>query len=70
MPQPVLLKNLKLNGIMKTYRTSLVVQMVKCPPTMWETWVQSLGWEDHLEKGNGNPLQYSCQENPMDGGTW
>ena len=21
-------------------------------------------------KGNGNPLQYSCLENPMDGGTW
>ena len=20
--------------------------------------------------GNGNPLQYSCMENPMDGGTW
>jgi len=20
--------------------------------------------------GNGNPLQYSCQENPMDGGDW
>ena len=23
---------------------------VKCLPTMWETWVQSLGWEDPLEK--------------------
>ena len=22
------------------------------------------------EEGNDNPLQYSCQENPMDGGTW
>ena len=21
-------------------------------------------------EGNGNPLQYSCQENPMDRGTW
>ena len=21
-------------------------------------------------EGNGNPLQYSCLENPMDGGTW
>ena len=29
---------------------SLVAQMVKCLPTMWETWVQSLGWEDPLEK--------------------
>ena len=23
-----------------------------------------------LGEGNGNPLQYSCLENPMDGGTW
>ena len=68
---------------------------------MWETWVQSLGREDPLEKGTathssilawkipwarkgldmteqlslpregyGNPLQYSCLENPMDGGAW
>ena len=26
---------------------------------MQETWVQSLGWEDPLEKGKANPLQYS-----------
>ena len=31
--------------------TSLVVQLVKNPPAMRETWVQSLGWEDPLEKG-------------------
>ena len=30
--------------------TSLVVQTVKHPPTMQETWVQSLGREDPLEK--------------------
>ena len=30
--------------------TSLVAQMVKHLPTMWETWVQSLGQEDLLEK--------------------
>ena len=24
--------------------------MVKCLPTMWETWVRSLDWEDPLEK--------------------
>ena len=34
-----------------TSADSLVVQMVKKPPVMWETWVQSLGWEDPLEKG-------------------
>ena len=31
--------------------TSLVAQMVKNLPTMQETWVHSLGWEDPLEKG-------------------
>ena len=30
--------------------TSLVAQTVKRLPTMWETWVQSLGWKDLLEK--------------------
>ena len=25
--------------------------MVKNPPAIQETWVQSLGWEEHLEKG-------------------
>ena len=30
---------------------SLVAQLVKNPPAMWETRVQSLGWEDPLEKG-------------------
>ena len=29
---------------------SLVAQLVKNPPAMPETWVQSLGWEDPLEK--------------------
>ena len=30
---------------------SLVAQMVKNLPAMWETWVQSLGLEDPLQKG-------------------
>ena len=30
---------------------SLVSQLVKNPPAMWETWVQSLGWESALERG-------------------
>ena len=29
-----------------------------------------LGWEDPLEKEKGNPLQYSCLKNPMDGEVW
>ena len=32
-------------------RASLVTQMVKNPPARWETWVQSLGWNDPQEEG-------------------
>ena len=32
------------------FRTSLVAQVKKRLSTMWETWVQSLDWEDSLEK--------------------
>ena len=32
-------------------RDSLVAQAVKNLPSMQETWIQSLGWEDPLEKG-------------------
>ena len=49
---------------------SLVAQRLKWLPAMWETWVQSLGREDSPGEGNGNPLQYSCLGNPMDGGAW
>ena len=49
---------------------SLVAQRFKHLPGTWETWVQSLGREDPLEKENGNPLQYSCLENPMEGKAW
>ena len=35
-------------------RASLVAQLVKNPPAMRETWVQSLGWDDPLEKGNSH----------------
>ena len=32
-------------------RVSLVAQLIKNPPAMWETWVQSLDLEDPLEEG-------------------
>ena len=48
----------------------LVAQMVKNLPAMWETWVQSLGWEGSPGEGNGNPLQHPCLENSMDRETW
>ena len=46
---------------------SLVVQLVKNSSVIRETWVQSLGWEDTLEKGKGtHSSQYSGLENSMD----
>ena len=48
-----------------------LTQTVKKSPTMQETWVRSLGWEDSLEEGMTTHfyyclenLQYSCLENP------
>ena len=49
---------------------SLVAQRLKHLPAMQESWVRSLSWEDPLAEGNGNPLQYSCLENPMGRGAW
>ena len=42
-----------------------MAQTIKNLPAMQETQVQSLGWEDSTRDRNGNPLQYSCLENPM-----
>ena len=33
-----------------------------------QSWIPGSG--RFPEEGNGNPLQYSCLENPMDGGAW
>ena len=41
----------------------------ECLP-MQETRVQSLGWEKSPGEGNGNALQYSCLDNPIDRGAW
>ena len=40
-----------LSILLTTYWDSLVAQLVKNLPAMQETWVQSLGWENPLEKG-------------------
>ena len=48
-----------------------MAQTVNNLPAMQETQVPSLGREDRSPgEGNGNPLQYSCLENPMDRGAW
>ena len=43
-----------------------MAQLVRNPPAMWETWVQSLGWEDPLDEGKDYPLRFSGLENSMD----
>ena len=49
---------------------SLVAQMVKNLPAMWKTWVQSLGWEDPLEKGMATHFSILALRIPMDRGAW
>ena len=44
--------------------------MVKRLPTMWETWVQSLGRKDLLEKEMVTHSSILGLENPMDGEAW
>ena len=52
--------------------TSLVAQMVKASASAYD--VGDLGSIPRLGRfpgeGNGNPHQYSCLENSMDGGAW
>ena len=50
---------------MISYKVSLVAQLVKKPPAIQETQVQSLGWEGPLNKGM-ETTKYSCLENAMD----
>ena len=48
----------------------LVTQMVKHLPKMLETWVQSLGWEDLLEKGMATHSSILAWRIPMDREAW
>ena len=49
---------------------SLVAQTVKNPLAMQETWVQSLGREDLLEKEMATPSSILAWRIPMDRGAW
>ena len=62
--------DLGLLGLFLSYLgTSLVAQMVKCLPTIRDPG-SIPGSGRSPGEGNGNPLQYSCLENPMDGEAW
>ena len=64
LPTPVVWPQELVHGVAKSqtelsefhfHLACLVAQIVKNLPSMWEIWVQSLGWEDPGE-GNGNPI--------------
>ena len=50
--------------------TSLVAQTVKNLPATWETWLQSLGWEDPLEESMATHSNILAWRIPMDRGAW
>ena len=43
-----------------------MAQLVKNLPAIWDTWVQSLGWEDPLEKGKATHSGIRTWRMPMD----
>ena len=49
---------------------SPVAQTAKNPPEMWETWVQSLGWEGLLEKGMATHVSILVWRIPTDREAW
>jgi len=51
-------------------RASLVAQTVKNLPAMRMTWVQSLGWEDPVEKEMATHSSILAWRIPMDRGSW
>ena len=52
------------------FRASLVAKRIKNLPAMQEIRVQSLGWEDPLEKEMATHSSILAMENPMDRGAW
>ena len=50
--------------------SSLVAQVVKDLPAMWETWVPSLGWEDPLEEGMTTHSSILAWRIPWTNGAW
>ena len=61
--------NISMSGV---YAVSgfLVGSVVENPPSNAGSTGSVSGLGKYPGEGNGNPLQYSCPENPMDGGAW
>ena len=54
---------------MQSAEASQVAQLVKNPPVIQETWIQSLGWEDPLEEGMATHSSILAWRIRMDRGT-
>ena len=49
---------------------SMVVQTVKNPPAVWETWIPSLGWENPLEESMATHTSILAWRIPRNRGVW
>ena len=47
-----------------------MAQSIKNPPKIWETWVQTLSWEDPLEEGMATHFSILAWSIPVDRGAW
>ena len=56
--------------IVSLSKSSLMAQLVKIPPAMWEIWVPSLGREAPLEEGVATHSSILAWKIPMDRGAW
>ena len=66
--KPLNLLKSSLSLILYINEASLVAQMVKNLPAMWETWVQYLDWEDSLEENMATHSSTLAWRIPMDRG--
>ena len=64
------IRTVMISTFKKCYWASLVAMSVENPPEMWETWVQSLGWEDPLEEGMASHSSMFAWRIPTDRGAW
>ena len=68
---PWLIFSIQIHSSLKTqFRASLVAQRVKNLPTVRETWIRSLDWEDPLEEGMATHSSILAWKIPMDRGPW
>ena len=63
-------KKIKIIFSLVLTRASLLAQLIKNLPAMWETWIRFLDWEDLLEEGMQTHTGILAWRFPMDRGAW